>query len=571
MSKEFHSAPHELIHSGYIGSVHCGSHEILRRVFVTVRDRHWLEVAPTQWDSVIDERTHDATLRARHTSELVDFEWEGVLQASADLREVRLDFQGKALRDMEVCRLGLVVLHPLDSLVGARLTAIGPQGTQQLTVAGHIHPQPIVNGVPGAMLEPFWELTIEREDFGALDLHFGGELFELEDQRNWGDASFKTYCTPLRKGFPRIVKSGTTVAHSVKIEFEPASRSAARAVQKGKAAPAPQRVPAIGREWRASSSEASGKPPWEHLHVQVADTDAAGPLRALMKAAPTAKLQVGVEAEWGAIGSADLGAVLAEHRDRIARVLVYGAGNALPSARAVEQWRKAVEAIGSAPTIPIFAATRGYFVELNRSVPLDLPVSGVAFPLSATVHSDDEETIVDNVATVCDMAATLRHLTPSTQIALAPLALYYPAPPSPTRFPPRLVVPWVTAMIINATAAQVGSITLAEDALRGLTEAGPNAQELLTRLISLAGLYVTPLKASLSAGVHAVLLDPGQQTSVWGLAANLTAAPGRIVLEAEGMGRSTVSVTEAVTGVHLEAVRGVVEIPAFGVVWIEQV
>jgi hypothetical protein len=218
----------------------------------------------------------------------------------------------------------------------------------------------------------------------------------------------------------------------------------------------------------------------------------------------------------------------------------------------------------------LFAGTHGYFVELNRSVPLDLPVSGIAFPLTATVHSDDEETIADNVATIRDMAATLRHLKPSAQIALAPLGLYYPASPGSPRFPPRLVAPWLTAMIIDAAAAQVASITLAEDAIRALSEMGPHAQELLTRLISLAGLCAAPLKASLSAGVHAVMLNPRAQTSVQVLAADLTAAPGRLALEAEGMRGGELSITDAVTGVELEAVSRDVEIPPFGVVWIEQ-
>ena len=31
------------------------------------------------------------------------------------------------------------------------------------------------------------------------ELAFEGDIFEMEDQRNWTDASFKTYCTPLAR------------------------------------------------------------------------------------------------------------------------------------------------------------------------------------------------------------------------------------------------------------------------------------------------------------------------------------------------------------------------------------
>ena len=39
-----------------------------------------------------------------------------------------------------------------------------------------------------------------------------GETFETEDQRNWSDASFKTYGTPLHLPFPVEVEEGTRVA-----------------------------------------------------------------------------------------------------------------------------------------------------------------------------------------------------------------------------------------------------------------------------------------------------------------------------------------------------------------------
>ena len=40
------------------------------------------------------------------------------------------------------------------------------------------------------------------------DWRFEGDVFETEDQRNWTDASFKTFCTPLRLPFPVEVPAG---------------------------------------------------------------------------------------------------------------------------------------------------------------------------------------------------------------------------------------------------------------------------------------------------------------------------------------------------------------------------
>ena len=47
-----------------------------------------------------------------------------------------------------------------------------------------------------------------------------GDTFETEDQRNWTDASFKTYCTPLGLPFPVEIKKGDVVEQSITIGLE---------------------------------------------------------------------------------------------------------------------------------------------------------------------------------------------------------------------------------------------------------------------------------------------------------------------------------------------------------------
>jgi len=51
-------------------------------------------------------------------------------------------------------------------------------------------------------------------------ISFEGDVFETEDQRNWTDASFKTYCPPLRLPYPRPFEAGGGA--------EPAGRRPAR-------------------------------------------------------------------------------------------------------------------------------------------------------------------------------------------------------------------------------------------------------------------------------------------------------------------------------------------------------
>jgi len=194
---------HELIRTNGFGPFYHDGLEFLRRVGVTVRDRDWREVSPTQWNCQVREDERVIEVTARHTGELVDFEWQGSLNRSADGRALDFEFHGTALKAMEVCRVGLVVLHPVHFMTGAQVTTRGPSGQDQFVVPTIISPQRIVEEAPMGMSEPFSSMSVENPNLGRLELNFTGDLFELEDQRNWGDASFKSYCTPLRAGFPR--------------------------------------------------------------------------------------------------------------------------------------------------------------------------------------------------------------------------------------------------------------------------------------------------------------------------------------------------------------------------------
>ncbi|TFD23336.1 hypothetical protein [Cryobacterium sp. TMS1-13-1] len=49
----------------------------------------------------------------------------------------------------------------------------------------------------------------------TASLGFIGDIFETEDQRNWTDASFKTYSTPLDRPFPVQIRPGTPIEQSV--------------------------------------------------------------------------------------------------------------------------------------------------------------------------------------------------------------------------------------------------------------------------------------------------------------------------------------------------------------------
>ena len=54
-------------------------------------------------------------------------------------------------------------------------------------------------------------------DDGSVTIAFDGDLFEVEDQRNWTDASYKTYGTPLRLPYPVEVTPDDRITQIVTI------------------------------------------------------------------------------------------------------------------------------------------------------------------------------------------------------------------------------------------------------------------------------------------------------------------------------------------------------------------
>ena len=50
-----------------------------------------------------------------------------------------------------------------------------------------------------------------------------GDTFEMEDQRNWTDASYKTYVRPLGLPHPYTLKAGETIEQAVEVRFEGAA------------------------------------------------------------------------------------------------------------------------------------------------------------------------------------------------------------------------------------------------------------------------------------------------------------------------------------------------------------
>ena len=163
----------------------------------------------------LTQETGEDSFRIRYTCEHregdIHFIWRGEIQGAAD-GSIHFTFDGEARSTFLRNRIGFCVLHPIDC-AGAKCRAIHADGREKETA----FPKIIAAEQPVTGLHDLAGLAHEVEPGVWAELRFSGDLFETEDQRNWIDASFKTFCTPLRVPYPVEVKAGTRIRQEVRL------------------------------------------------------------------------------------------------------------------------------------------------------------------------------------------------------------------------------------------------------------------------------------------------------------------------------------------------------------------
>ena len=132
--------------------------------------------------------------------EEIKFSWHAKIKG--DLTgKIAFTFTGTANSEFLSSRIGFCILTPFKTCMGKSCLIENEKGE----IHSGVFPRIIVP----AEIHPFVNMTAmqyEIEPGANLKIVFEGDLFEMEDQRNWTDASYKTFCTPLRLKCPRLVK-----------------------------------------------------------------------------------------------------------------------------------------------------------------------------------------------------------------------------------------------------------------------------------------------------------------------------------------------------------------------------
>ena len=221
--------------------------EIVRRLYFALRDENW-DTIPAQLENLsIDAgaNTFLIAFDAHHRNRDVDFRWHATIHGAQN-GNITYTMSGQALRGFRYCRIGFCVLHPPEHGSYRGITPAGPI-TGELPKA--IAPQPYEGGFYIPLFDAVSSLTVSLPSGVEARFDFEGDLFEMEDQRNWTDGSFKTYCTPLSLGYPHTANAGQNFTQQVSITASgPASPSHAGAekVNLSLGAPLRRTLPRLG-------------------------------------------------------------------------------------------------------------------------------------------------------------------------------------------------------------------------------------------------------------------------------------------------------------------------------------
>jgi hypothetical protein len=415
-----------IVEGGDLRYVKLGNDLIVLRLYAAIRDHNWNTIEPKYLAHEIDRDDDGFTVRfvAENVAGDVDFQWGGLIVGTPD-GVITATMDGVARGDFLKNRIGWCVLHPME-LAGTAATVQTPEGTVVGEIPDLISPH-----------QPFVDMTAIAHEVpsGEVTIRFEGDLFEMEDQRNWTDASYKTYSTPLRLPYPAEIKKGERVWQRVTIEAKgeraevpPADEPVSVRVDVSQ----PRPLPPIGIGVAGHGSPLAAediallraiRP--AHLHV-VLDLTKPGWRERLAQAADQARaLDSALEIE--AIATADGAGFgeLAEELSRldiaVARLLVFPNDDMVTTEPVLAAARAAIAA--SDISTLVGGGSRAYFTELNRAT---LPLAGmevVGYTINPQVHAFDNASLTESLAAEAETVRSARAIAGERALAVGPVTL----------------------------------------------------------------------------------------------------------------------------------------------------
>ncbi len=418
-----------IILDGDLRYIQLGEDEILRRIYVAVRDPNWGTVPGTLTNLEMDvrERTFHITYDVEHRQGPIDFVWHAVLDGEAD-GTITVAMDGTARSTFRRNRIGVCVLHPMTCAgQPCRVTHTDDTETRgrfPWRIAPH-QPFKDIRAISHRVEPDVW-----------AQVRFEGDVFEMEDQRNWTDASYKTYSTPLGLPFPVTVEASTRITQTVTLRLEGApSRSTGQRRAKPPAiqvtedsiGPPPHLGLGAASHGKPLSDEDLDRLRALNLHHLRVDLHLKEPdaIADLARIASEARI-LGIDLEAALFFSDDRGVEISRLLEGLGAIhppvahwLVFDEDETTTPASLIEEVRPHLEAYQ--PDVPVGGGTHAYFTELNRNRPAVDALDLVGYSLNPQVHAFDNLSLVETLKTQGVTVASARTFLGGRPLAVTPV------------------------------------------------------------------------------------------------------------------------------------------------------
>ena len=528
--------------SGGLRDIRYDGHEVLRAIDYVVRDRDWGTYDLTVTGLDVDETQAGFSIRyaarcaapdgtALHLSARIEGAENGTLSFTVD-----------ATPDgtFETNRTGFCVLHPIEGVAGAPVRVTHTDGTTQ-----DAHFPDLIEP-----WQPFKDIrTLDHSPALGLSAscRMEGDTFEMEDQRAWSDASYKTYVRPLSLPWPYRLTPDVPLRQSVTLTV----RRSAAAVPKSRPDVVPirlgERLPTymppigvavspgeIGDMHAARNALAELNP--QSLLLAYEPGIGHGPaeleqLRMLAEAVPDAERVLEfVVPTAGPLGSAFDTAASAVLESRLAPHAVAALadidrqstppGSEWPACPPLEDIY--AEARRVFPGVSVGGGMFSYFTELNRK---RVPAALLDFVTHATcpiVHAADDRSVMQTLEAIPYITRSTSSFIGTTAYRLGPTTIGMRQNPYGSRTMPN---------------PDGGRIPMAHDDPRGRSAFG--AAWLVGYAARLAGTGLQCWTAGSLSGPRGAILPDGGRTPAFAVLKTLASLAGRprIALESDAPGR----------------------------------
>lgn len=439
-----------LLEQGELRRICLGNREIIRRIYTSLRGSDWSAIPATLIEQKAELKTDsfqvDYTLV--HKQAEYDFTWK-ITVTGTPQGAITFKAQGRAGSDFGTNRASLCLLHPLDECLGRPARFSASDGNVK---EGHF-PEMISPHQAFLDLQSF---AHEIDPGFWLALKYSGETFEMEDQRNWTDGSFKTYSPPQDLPKPRKVEAGWETIQTVTMElqgtgnFSTSVSSAPAATGIGTLRPVPSSEKPLPVWGFGTASHGRPPSPRDIARIKVL---APAHLRTSFRLShPSYQGEIARSVSEARLLGVPLEVALLIPDDRADDVLVDFATAWLASRGTVLRWLVFSETKDSVPPATLDAARRllihlapeaefsigskSDFVLLNRNRPESVLGFDLAYAMTPQVHLPDNRTMVESLQ---GQEWTLRlvasqwpnkkaHVTPIT-LKRSPLAMALKKPP----------------------------------------------------------------------------------------------------------------------------------------------